>query len=102
MFGIKTSYHRDGDYFRANAKAEISPELYYACKNWWKHLKSMQTLGQSDPLAKALSDFGSEQFLFWVEVVSVMKISGSYEACQVVAKLMKVSNLSLLICVNIL
>ena len=90
MFGFKTSYQRDWDCFRFNAKAKISPELSYACKNWWEHLKHVQTLEKSDALVQALSDFGSGQFLFWVEVVSVMRISGSHEACQVVAKLMKV------------
>ena len=90
MFGIKTSYKSDDDYFEHNAKAKISPELSYACENWWEHLESVQTLEKSDALVQALSDFGSGQFLFWVEAVSVMWISGSREACQVVAKLMKV------------
>ena len=91
MFDIKTSYQRDRDHFRVNAKAPISSELAYACQNWWKHLESVQTLEQSDPLAKALFDFGSEQFLFWMEVVSVMKTSGRHKACKIVAELMKVS-----------
>ena len=80
----------DWDYFRVNGKAEISPELSYACNNWWEHLKSVQTLEKSDALVQALSDFGSGQFLFWVEAVSVMRIYESNEACRVVAKLMKV------------
>ena len=93
MFGIKTSYKLDDDYLKHNAKARISPELSYACENWWEHLKSVQTLEKSDALVQALSDFGSGQFLFWVETVSVMRIygsNGSNEACRVVAKLMKV------------
>ena len=64
MFGIETSYKLDYNYFKHYTKAEISPELSYACQNWWEHLKSVQTLDQSDSLAKALSDFGCEQFLF--------------------------------------
>ena len=87
MFGIETSYKLD---FEHTAKGEISPELSYACRNWWEHLKSVQTLEKSDALVQALSDFGSRQFLFWVEVMSVMRISGSDEACRVVGKLIQV------------
>ena len=93
MYDIRTSYCSDREYFETNTKAILSPELCYACKNWSQHLKSVQTLGQSDPLAKVLSDFGSEQFLFWVEVVSdtyLFKHRASQAACKIAAKVTKV------------
>ena len=92
MFCIKTSYKDDFDYFAVNTKAEISPELSYACQNWWEHLKSVQVFRKPDPLVKELSNFGWKQFLFWLEVVTVIRTSGRNEACQIVAELMKVGS----------
>ena len=91
MFGIKTSHKSNQDNFANNAKAEISPELSYACENWSDHLKSVQNLGQSEPLVQELYDFGTSQFLFWLEVIDVMELYTHYGACHIAMNVMKVS-----------
>ncbi|KAH7327632.1 hypothetical protein B0J17DRAFT_215697 [Rhizoctonia solani] len=60
-------------------KANISEELFYACRFWMDHLGSViisdsqSLVGAFRPSLRALSDFLSQRLMFWMEVMNLKK-----------------------------
>ncbi|KIM32662.1 hypothetical protein M408DRAFT_41207, partial [Serendipita vermifera MAFF 305830] len=69
---LETSYLRNSDVpnLAARVKERIPPELAYSCFFWASHLKDTP-LGSEE--VSYLEDFMNKQFLYWLEVLSLMK-----------------------------
>ncbi|KIM20496.1 hypothetical protein M408DRAFT_81933 [Serendipita vermifera MAFF 305830] len=69
---LETSYLRNSDIpnIAARVKEHIPPELAYSCFFWASHLKDTP-FGSEE--VRYLEDFMNKQFLYWLEVLSLMK-----------------------------
>ncbi|CEL55848.1 Vegetative incompatibility protein HET-E-1 OS=Podospora anserina GN=HET-E1 PE=4 SV=1 [Rhizoctonia solani AG-1 IB] len=70
LCGLESSYVFDCDVpnIEARVEAAISPELFYACRFWSKHL--IENIA-CETLIQSLDAFLSIRFLFWMEVINL-------------------------------
>ncbi|GAB1522319.1 hypothetical protein RhiTH_005433 [Rhizoctonia solani] len=68
--GLETSYRRDMDVPGLQNRVDecVSPELFYACRYWVDHLRSIPV---SKERARILRRFLYDQLLYWIEVLSL-------------------------------
>ena len=83
MRGFTTSDQTDAEYFQdSDPRDLVSLELRYACTYWSSHLLAAKT-EDADILTK-LREFSYDQFLFWLEVVSLIGIiDEALTACEI-------------------
>lgn len=55
-------------------KNRIREPLRYACRSWYKHLVLAER--QTQAVASTLRQFLEDEFLFWLEVLSVLGAAG--------------------------
>jgi hypothetical protein len=70
---LETSYYCNDDIedLPQRITRKISMPLLYACRFWAAHL--LDTPGVQDSLSTEIEDFLRTRFLFWLEVMSLMR-----------------------------
>ena len=83
MGEFTTSYQTDPENFQGSDQRDsISQELRYACTYWSNHL--LATKIEDEGTLTELRKFSYNQFLFWLEVVSLIGIiDEALTACEI-------------------
>ena len=70
---LETSYSLNSDIFNLveKIKQSISPSLFYSCRYWANHVQ--QATSFHSKIATQVKEFLNQQFLFWIEVLSLVK-----------------------------
>ena len=83
------------DDLEEKAELHIDKALEYACRSWHKHL----VCKMSNQALEILDQFLMEDFLFWLEVLSVIgAVMDAVDALEAITKWLDVSCISLLVC----
>jgi hypothetical protein len=69
--------NRDVEDLHSRRKEFISDALEYACRFWTHHISLGSKTGEDiGPMLVLLQDFFEHQFLFWIEVLSILEDLG--------------------------
>ena len=80
------------DDLQKKAEQCIDHALQYACESWHKHIVVLHTVpGHKLRITSVLHQFLEENFLFWLEVLSILgTVRGAVDALEVAAKCLEV------------
>jgi hypothetical protein len=75
MCNLKSSYQLNSDISNLGQKIKqfISPALSYSCQYWAHHVQQATAIFFHSKIAAKVEEFMDQQFLFWMEALSLLK-----------------------------